>query len=370
MAIELNKLITEELRGFKGMKEITPVKDPVAEIEAKRGPRHRSDKIGLNLNRKHQNVIADWHKADPNQIGALERLRGLPQGGRDFVTHQEGEQLKQKYGLQTDDGYLGTTGIRMIRTPKGFDLVKEAKASLDGEKFTINDPDELWNSPLKGICFSEYDNIIYYGTEYHWELLAELLKPKIDPNVVKFYPRPPTPREAMKVQTNWKIYYDSWAKTATKGDRQDWGNYGNPRDFFHLAGRSSIPEAQPQLVAFWNNMHQINKKAALLDGFFKKVCGLNDPLIVTLDNKQGLKMGQTPVKPIGNIIDQEIMKHQHLVPALKRGGGRRRNGDQRTSVGSTRLGDVAHKAGYRNSAEYRAANVIGDSKKVNGRPII
>ena len=34
----------------------------------KRGMRHRRDGVGLNLDRKHQNIIADIHKAHPDQI--------------------------------------------------------------------------------------------------------------------------------------------------------------------------------------------------------------------------------------------------------------------------------------------------------------
>lgn len=113
MAINLYALIKEEVNLFHDR------------YLKKRGPRHRSQNVGLNLDRKHLNVVPDVHKADPNKIHALEYLRGVSKGQK-FVSDQVGEELKEKYGIQSDNGFLGTTKIRLSKTSKGYLLSKDA----------------------------------------------------------------------------------------------------------------------------------------------------------------------------------------------------------------------------------------------------
>jgi hypothetical protein len=99
----------------------------------KRGPRHRNLKAGLNLDRKHQNVVADVHKADPNKVNELEQLRGMNKGRR-VISPQIAQELRVKYGIEGETGQLGTTGIHLVKNLNGsYMLLKESPENLIGK---------------------------------------------------------------------------------------------------------------------------------------------------------------------------------------------------------------------------------------------
>lgn len=346
MSLDLNLIIESEFDMFT---------DRHAK---KRGPRHRQQDVGLNLNRKHQNIIAKVHKADPNEVKQVEALRGG--NGRKFVTFQVGQQLKQKYGLQTDNGYLGTTGIRLIKTDKGYDLIKEATVLYEGEKFVINNPDDIFESPFAGSTFGVHNGVVYYveGFRTHYELFEDLIAlSRGKQNYVKTFPKLKSVEPVKALLNTWGQFFSKWKETATEIDVEHWGNFGNIREFFQLSGRTT--QAAVNTAAFWNRIEQVNQFQQLLNGFFSTI-GLQDPTIVALDAKD-TKLGKTNKVQPKNTVDQEILKKQHLVPALKKAGGGGGGNAPQMQVGSGKLGTAAHRAGYKNSAEYDHGRIVGDS---------
>lgn len=339
MAIDLKLLIESEFDLFKDRHT------------AKRGPRHRRDGVGLNLNRKHQNIIAAVHKADPNQIGPLEKLRGMATG-RSFVTFQEGDRLRQKYGIQDDVGFLGTTGIKMIKTQKGYDLVKEAIVVDDGVKYKVTTPDSIWNYlPGRHVCFSIKNNTVFYMEgvgDTHAELQAVVLD--CDPKAfhtskVKTFPKITSQLlEVTKAQLREGAI--AWVQTVDQTELEDWGFNGNPRILFDVSGRLSLGHG---IVAFWNPIVVVNKHVTLLRSFFKHIGFTNDPVVVTKDMSNG-KLGA--IKNTTS-VQQTVLKNQHRVPQLKKIAG--------ANPGSDKLQARASSAGYKSAAEYDSAHIVGDS---------
>jgi hypothetical protein len=316
----------------------------------KRGPRHRRDGVGLNLDRKHQNIVADVHKADPNQVNEVERLRNL-QSGRGFVNFKVGEQLRQKYGLQDDVGYLGTTGIKMIKTAQGYQLIKEAVVKIEGKSYTVNSPDHIWAKlPGTHVAFGIKNGIVYYlkGVgDTHINLLDKILT-DTPGYKLQAYPKPSRDqfKHLVAQAENHRAMFNT---TASERDIEDWGNNGNPRLFFDVTGRCNIDQ-QNAVAAFWNPTDKVQEQADLLRAFFTHIHTNPDPIIVTLDNKD-TRLGQkvAPDRKINN----KMLQKQHFVPAFKKALG--------ASHGSGEVAKKASSAGYQTPAEFNAARIIGDS---------
>lgn len=343
MAFDLRYLIESEFDLFKD------------QHASKRGKRHLRDGAGLNLNRKHQGIIADVHKADPNQIGAVERLRKLERG-RDFVTFQEGDKLRQKYGLKEEIGFLGTTGIKIIKNQKGYDLVKEATivaTDMDNRRFKVRNPDDIWGDlPGQHVTFCIKDGIVFYkigvGDTHH--ALTNLIKNNAPGQSYQVYPRF-TKAQGQKLRTELDTFIEKWKLTASEDDLIDWGVrdrncVGNPRIFFEITGRLGY---NYNVAAFWNTIAKVNEYAPLLKAFFHHINFTQDPTIVAIDNPD-TRFGSTDIT---QKINSEIMRRQHVSPELKKVSG--------AHMGSHELSSAAQKAGFKSSAEYNQQKIVGDS---------
>jgi len=337
MAFDIRYLIEREITTFKDR------------YVKKRGPRHLRDGAGLNLDRKHQNIIADVHKSDPNQINSLEKLRKL-KTGKGFVNFIEGEKLKQKYGLKTDTGYLGTTGIKMVKTVNGYRLIKEAVFSIDGVKYNVKSPDKVWSDvPGTHVTFFMIDGVFFYKTgvgDSHADLDTAIRK-NFPSNKYSVFPNI-SRGTYNKIRGKLEKNLEKWRSTATRYDIKGWGDlYGNPRGQYNLAGRLVL---QHDFVTFWNTMKDVRRYKNVLKAFFKHINFTQDPIIITSDVKEGKFSDKTDLK---SKIDTELLKSKHLSPQIKKAAD--------PIYGSEALQKKSKEAGYTTPAEFKHSKVIGDS---------
>ncbi len=319
----------------------------------KRGMRHRRAGVGLNLDRKHQNVIADVHKAHPDQIPELERLRKA-KTGTGFVNFNTGEQLKNKYGLTHDTGYLGTTGIKMSKTDNGYKLVKEAIVKIDDRKYTVRSPDDIYSKlPGTHAVFAIKDGIVYYMIgvgDTHINILQKVLTNTPDFRLQAF-PKP-TKNQFKLLVSQAETYRDQFKYNASRRDINDWGENGNPRLFFDITGRLNITTDNNSVIAFWNDSSRIKPYVDLIKSFLSHIHTNTDPIVVTLDNKDTTLDTMTH----NTNVDTELLKIQHLVPDSKK--------SLKVAAGSKIQNTRAVDLGYNSAAEYNANRIIGDS--ING----
>lgn len=316
----------------------------------KRGMRHRRDGVGLNLDRKHQNIIADIHKAHPNQISELEQLRNTKTGTR-VVSNKKGEQIKSKYGITHESGYLGTTGIKIVKTNNGYKLVKEAVVEIDKRKYTVKSPDDIYSKlPGTHAVFAIKDNIVYYMVgvgDTHINILQKVLTNTPDFRL-QAYPKP-TKNQFKLLSSQAETYRDQFKYKASRRDINDWGENGNPRLFFDITGRLNITTDDNSVIAFWNNSNSIKPYTDLIKSFLSHINSNTDPIVVTLDNKDTTLDSMTS----GDTVDNELLKIQHLVPDSKK--------KLKITAGSNIQSNKAANAGYNTTAEYNADRIIGDS---------